>query len=223
MSNFSSEKTQEPEVASATGTETTEKHTTDSDLQVSLVKGRIGIIIYVVLQFFAFFFVLFGTPIDMFRLRSGDTSIDRVTVTKLWGLTSGVFTIRYPVNTSRQWRNCPSRLTRFRLAQAFALISIFVYGTAFVLGLILLFCCSYLRWVCLALNIVGAVTLCFVWAAMVVTYYRNESSCLELGSIYNYGAGFVLFLLAWVLDILNIVPLLLPFRLGSKAETVPGP
>ncbi|XUY37169.1 amastin-like surface protein, putative [Leishmania panamensis] len=211
MSNFSSEKTQEPEVASATGTETTEKHSTDSDLQVSLVKGRIGLIVYVIVQFFAFFFVLFGTPIDMFRLRSSPSSPDRSVVTTLWGLKLGVFSIRYGQNSDERWRNCTSRLNRFRLAQAFALISIFVYGTAFVLGLILLFCCSYLRWVCLALNIVGAATVCVVWAAMVVTFYRNESSCLELGSIYNYGSGFTLLVLAWVLDILNIISLLLPF------------
>ncbi|XQJ30418.1 amastin-like surface protein, putative [Leishmania guyanensis] len=211
MSKFSSDNSQESSVTGSESTETTEKHSTDSDLQVSLVKGRIGLIVYVVVQFFAFFFVLFGTPIDMFRLRNSPSSPDRSVVTTLWGLKLGVFSIRYGLSTDERWRNCTSRLNRFRLAQAFALISIFVYGTAFVLGLILLFCCSYLRWVCLALNIVGAATVCVVWAAMVVTFYRNESSCLELGSIYNYGSGFTLLVLAWVLDILNIISLLLPF------------
>ncbi|XUY37168.1 amastin-like surface protein [Leishmania panamensis] len=211
MSKFSSDNSQESSVTGSESTETTEKHSTDSDLQVSLVKGRIGLIVYVIVQFFAFFFVLFGTPIDMFRLRSSPSSPDRSVVTTLWGLKLGVFSIRYGQNSDERWRNCTSRLNRFRLAQAFALISIFVYGTAFVLGLILLFCCSYLRWVCLALNIVGAATVCVVWAAMVVTFYRNESSCLELGSIYNYGSGFTLLVLAWVLDILNIISLLLPF------------
>ncbi|CAJ1021971.1 Amastin surface glycoprotein, putative, partial [Leishmania shawi] len=185
MSKFSSEKSQESSVTGSESTETTEKHSTDSDLQVSLVKGRIGLIVYVIVQFFAFFFVLFGTPLDMFRLRNSPSSLDRVTVLKLWGLTSGVFSIRYGLSTDERWRNCTSRLNRFRLAQAFALISIFVYGTAFVLGVILLFCCSYLRWVCLALNIVGAVTVCVVWAAMVVTFYRDESfDCPELKRLY---------------------------------------
>ncbi|XQJ30416.1 amastin-like surface protein, putative [Leishmania guyanensis] len=212
MSNFSSEKTQEPEVASATGTETTEKHTTDSDLQVSLLRGHIGLIVYVVLQFVAFFFVLFGTPLDMFRLRSSSSSPSEAVVTTLWGLKKGVFSTQYGQTPAEQWRTCPDRLNRFRLAQTFALISIFVYGTAFVLGLIELFCCSYLRWVCLALNIVGAVTLCVVWAAMVVTYNTNESFiCAEERRIHTYGSGFTLLVLAWVLDILNIISLLLPF------------
>ncbi|XQJ30417.1 amastin-like surface protein, putative [Leishmania guyanensis] len=212
MSKFSSDNSQESSVTGSESTETTEKHSTDSDLQVSLVKGRIGLIVYVVVQFFAFFFVLFGTPIDMFRLRNSPSSPSEAVVTTLWGLKKGVFSTQYGLNSAEQWRNCTSRLNRFRLAQTFALISIFVYGTAFVLGLILLFCCSYLRWVCLALNIVGAATLCVVWAAMVVTFYRNESFiCAEQGRLYNYGSGFTLLVLAWVLDILNIISLLLPF------------
>ncbi|CAM38020.1 amastin-like surface protein [Leishmania braziliensis MHOM/BR/75/M2904] len=209
MAKFSSEKS---EKTSVTDPETTEKHSTDSDLQVSLVKGRIGLIVYVVVQFFAFFFVLFGTPIDMFRLTGTSSSPSEVVVTTLWGLKKGVFTTDYGLNASRQWRFCPNRLNRFRLAQAFALISIFVYGLAFVLGVIQLFCCSYLRWVCLALNIVGAATVCVVWAAMVVTYNTNDSfDCPEQKRYHTYGSGFTLFVLAWILDILNIISLLLPF------------
>ncbi|CAJ1015400.1 putative Amastin surface glycoprotein [Leishmania utingensis] len=212
MSKFSSDNSQESSVTGSKTTETTEKHSTDSDLEVSLLTGRIGLIVYVVLQFFAFFFVLFGTPIDMFRLRTSSSSPSDAVVTTLWGLKRGVFGSEYGLDYTRQWRTCPNRLTRFRVAQAFALISIFVYGTAFVLGVIQLFCCAYLRWVCLALNVVGAVTLCIVWAAMVVTFYTNESFiCAEQGRLYTYGSGFVLFVLAWLLDIINIVFLLLPF------------
>ncbi|TPP50481.1 Amastin surface glycofamily protein [Leishmania donovani] len=60
------------------------------------------------------------------------------------------------------------------VAAAFAVISIFVYGTAFVLGLIALCCCACLRWVCLALNVAGIATLCIVWASMVVTFNKYE-------------------------------------------------
>ncbi|CAJ1014018.1 putative Amastin surface glycoprotein [Leishmania utingensis] len=73
----------------------------------------------------------------------------------------------------------------------------------------MLLCHYWLRWVCLTLNIVGAVTLCIVWASMVVTYNRNEGlSCPAEKRFFRYGAGFVLFLLAWLLDILNIPVLL---------------
>ncbi|XUY37175.1 amastin-like protein [Leishmania panamensis] len=212
MSKFSSDNSQESNVTGSESTETTEKHSTDSDLQVSLVEGRIGLIVYVFVQFFAFFFVLFGTPIDMFRLIGSSSSPSEAIVTTLWGSKKGLFSSGYGLEFTRQWRTCPNRLTRFRVAQAFALISIFVYGAAFVLGVIQLFCCAYLRWVCLALNVVGAVTLCIVWAAMVVTFYTNESFiCAEQGRLYTYGSGFVLFVLAWILDIINIVSLLLPF------------
>ncbi|TPP50483.1 Amastin surface glycofamily protein [Leishmania donovani] len=106
---------------------------------------------------------------------------------------------------------------------AFAVISIFVYGTAFVLGLIALCCCACLRWVCLALNVAGIATLCIVWASMVVIYYKDEGfACSPFRDFFSYGAGFALLVVAWCLDIINVGLLLLPFEatlsLGSAKE-----
>ncbi|SYZ65027.1 Amastin_surface_glycoprotein [Leishmania braziliensis MHOM/BR/75/M2904] len=73
----------------------------------------------------------------------------------------------------------------------------------------MLFCCRRLRWVCLALNSVGAVTLWIVWACMAVAYHKNEGpDCEPIKEFYTYGAGFVLLVLVWLLDILNIPVLL---------------
>ncbi|CAJ1005068.1 putative Amastin surface glycoprotein, partial [Leishmania naiffi] len=100
-----------------------------------------------------------------------------------------------------------------------AIVSIIVYGTAFVLGVIMLFCCPYLRFLCVALNIVGAVTLCVVWAAMVMTYSVNDQpGCIRENFIALYGKGFILFVVAWALDILNIFALLLPFHITVFRE-----
>nr|CAJ2465458.1 unnamed protein product [Leishmania braziliensis] len=135
----------------------------------------------------------------------------------LWSLHSGdskrgslvLNTVFLPLSSGRIARTAS---TVFRLAQVLAIISIFVYGTAFVLGFIMLYCCSFFRWICVTLNIVGAVTLCLVWMAMVVTYRTDEEPfCPEEKRYHTYGSGFVLFVLAWLLDFLNIVSLLLPF------------
>ncbi|XUY37192.1 amastin-like protein [Leishmania panamensis] len=174
-------------------------------------KDRLGLLVYVFVQFFAFFFVVFGTPIDMFRLRFVFDP-DLIVVTTLWGVKVGVFDTEYALTSREMWSNCTERRDRFYLAQGLAIFSILVYGTAFVLGFIMLYCCSFFRWVCLALNIVGAVTLCVVWGAMVVTYSTDEGPfCPEQKRYHTYGSGFILFILAWILDLLNIVSLLLPF------------
>ncbi|XQJ30367.1 amastin-like surface protein, putative [Leishmania guyanensis] len=169
----------------------------------------IALLIYVAVQFVAFFCVLVATPIDMFRIRNrtGDLPMECLT---LWGLKLDCISTRYVLPSDKWWFNCTSRRDRFRAAQGFAVISVFVYGAAFVLGVIMLFCYRWLRWVCLALNCVGAVTVCIVWASMAVTYNRDEGPrCPAWRTRDTYGAGFVFFLLAWLLDLFNIPVLLL--------------
>nr|CAJ2471602.1 unnamed protein product [Leishmania braziliensis] len=173
------------------------------------MKWSVLILIYVVVQFVAFMFVLVATPIDMFRIRSRDTQVLPDRCYTLWGLKTNCDSFSYRFLSDDLWESCPPRRDRFRVAQAFAVMSIFVYLAAVVLGVIMLFCCRWLRWVCLALNSVGAVTLWIVWACMAVSYHKNEGlNCEPIKEFYTYGAGFVLLVLAWLLDILNIPVLL---------------
>nr|CCM20292.1 Putative amastin-like protein [Leishmania guyanensis] len=144
-----------------------------------------------------------------FRIGSVGTHYPNHCIT-LWGIKAVCSNLAYESSSDVHWELCPLRRDRFRMGQAFAVISIFVYGMTFVLGVIMLFCCRWVRWVCLTLNIVGAVTLCIVWVAMVVSYYRNDGNdCIVVANFYNYGIGFFLLLVAWVLDIANIPVLLL--------------
>nr|CAJ2471558.1 unnamed protein product [Leishmania braziliensis] len=171
----------------------------------------IALLVYVVLQFVAFMFVLVATPIDMYRFRIGSVhSFFPDHCITLWGVKVVCSNLAYESSSDAEWALCPTRRDRFRAAQAFAVISIFVYLAAFLLGVIMLFCCRYLRWVCLALNCFGAVTVCIVWVAIVVSYNRDDGDdCFVVAEFYNYGIGFFLLLVAWVLDILNIPVLLL--------------
>nr|CCM20288.1 Putative amastin-like protein [Leishmania guyanensis] len=87
----------------------------------------------------------------------------------------------------------------------------------------MLFCYRWLRWVCLALNCVGAVTLWIVWASMAVAYHKNEGpDCQPIKATFTYGAGFVLFLVAWLLDLFNIPVLLLLPQDSDSAESGKG-
>ncbi|CAJ07904.1 putative amastin-like surface protein [Leishmania major strain Friedlin] len=173
-------------------------------------------VVYVVVQFVAFLLVLAGTPLDMFHIRTRGVNTSCIT---LWGDKLACNSSGYFVYIDKMFINCPPRLPRFRVAQAFALISVLVYGAAFIAGLTLLFYCSLLRVVCLTLNIVGAVTLCVVWVAMVVTYHKGETPrCPPLKRTGSYAAGFFLLVVAWILDILNIIFLLLPLQMRGSQD-----
>ncbi|CAJ07884.1 putative amastin-like surface protein [Leishmania major strain Friedlin] len=185
------------------------------------MKCSIPLVVYVVVQFVAFLLVLVGTPLEMFRAPNRPGVAQCLT---LFGFKLDCKSLEYEETVDMQWLNCPARIARFRLAQAFTLISILVYGAAFVLGLVLLYGCTIHRWVCLALNIVGAVTLCVVWVAMVVTYKKpDEPLCREVRNMgYRFGTGFALLVVAWILDILNMIILLLPCTVpATKANEKP--
>ncbi|AYU82386.1 Amastin surface glycoprotein, putative [Leishmania donovani] len=191
--------------------------------RVERAEWRVTGLVYAILQFIAFFFVLVATPIDMFRTRKEFSVLHSTMCYTLWGFKYDCYSTRYSTSYETMWAACPNRIRRFRAAQAFAVISIFVYGTAFVLGLVALCCCACLRWVCLALNVAGIATLCIVWASMVVTFNKYEGPrCLPMKEITTLGAGFALLVVAWCLDIINIALLLLPFEatlsLGSAKE-----
>ncbi|CAJ1992514.1 amastin-like surface protein [Leishmania donovani] len=175
------------------------------------MKYNIPLILYVVLQLVAFILLLAGTPSDIFIRTDHGPGYPTICLT-LWGFKTDCSSRHHTLTIDRTFGACPPRVHRFRAAQAFTIISILVYGAAFIAGLTLLFCCSFLRLVCLALNIVGSVTLCVVWAAMAVTYNKADGpQCTRLSEVYKYGSGFVLFLIAWLLDIINIIILLLPY------------
>ncbi|XQJ30364.1 amastin-like surface protein, putative [Leishmania guyanensis] len=182
----------------------------------------IALLVYVAVQFVAFFLVLVATPIDMFWFRNQTAELPFWCLT-LWGLKTDCYSLVYDDFPDTLWFYCTSRRDRFRAAQGFAVISVFVYGAAFVLGVIMLFCYRWLRWVCLALNCIGAVTVCIVWVSMAVTYNRDEGpGCPAWRTMYTYGAGFVFLLLAWLLDLFNIPVLLLLPQDSDSAESGKG-
>nr|CAJ2471900.1 unnamed protein product [Leishmania braziliensis] len=177
---------------------------------------NMALLVYAVLQFFAFLFVLVATPIDMF-LQFPDPPIFHACFT-LWGFKDHCNSVSYYASLNDLWDFCPRRLRLFRAAGVLAIISIFIFAAAFVLGVSMLFCCFWLRFVCLGLNIVGAVTLGFVWVAMVVTFLREDTiNCEAMKEGTVYGAGFALFITAWVLDIINI--LVLVFSIYTTAPS----
>ncbi|CBZ24110.1 putative amastin-like protein [Leishmania mexicana MHOM/GT/2001/U1103] len=179
---------------------------------------KLGVIVYVVLQLIAFVLLMIGTGVDMFYIKPDFSFGWRVCVT-LWGGKDDCRKPKITITSDFQWALCPRLRDNFRAAEAFAIISIFVYGFAFLFGFLLLYFCALFRWVCLTLNIVGAVTAGVVWVLMVVTYRIKDPKCEKLSIAYNFGTGFGLILCAWVLDILDLIFLLVPWQLGESGES----
>ncbi|CBZ24113.1 putative amastin-like protein [Leishmania mexicana MHOM/GT/2001/U1103] len=170
---------------------------------------NISMTLYVISQFLAFLFVLVATPIDMFYVKELGRFSNAQCLT-LWGGKEQCYSSTYDVSYDELWENCPHRRLQFRVAATLAVISIFVYGLAFILGFITLCCCICLRWVCLMLNIIGIGTVGAVWALMVVIYYNDDGLfCPRVSSRFDFGVGFALLVVAWCLNIINILFLLL--------------
>ncbi|CAJ1992526.1 amastin-like surface protein [Leishmania donovani] len=178
----------------------------------------IPLILYVVLQFVAFLLMLVGTPLDIVRRRDVAAGIPLTCMT-LWGFKVDCFSVDYSITIDVLFGACPPRINRFRVAQVFVVLSILVYGAACILDVMLLCGISLLRWVCLALNVVGSVTLCVVWAAMARTFLKDDGpQCSSFREVNKYGPGFILLVVAWILDTLNIILLLLPCTSTEGAE-----
>ncbi|AYU82389.1 Amastin surface glycoprotein, putative [Leishmania donovani] len=179
---------------------------------------RINTVLYAILQFIAFLLVLVATPIDMFR--QYPVIISKAACLTLWGSKRSCSGLRYDIDVTSYWVLCPKSRKRWRTAELFAILSIFVYGTAFIFGCIKVYVCGCLRWVCLALNVAGIVTLCVVWGLVVFVYHVPENiNCISLKDFnYRFGAGLILFLVAWCLNIINIALLLLPCDASVSIE-----
>ncbi|AYU82524.1 amastin-like surface protein, putative [Leishmania donovani] len=183
------------------------------------MKYGITLILYVVLQFVAFLLLLVGTPLDMFR-KTKLTGYGTVKCITLWGVKENCASLDYDLTIYLFFSSCETRTALFRIAQSFAVISVLVYGAAFSLGFAMLFWCHFLRLVCLVLNVVGAITLCVVWAIVVTVFHRMDGPlCVSLRDFhFVFGTGFFFLVLAWCLDTLNIIILLLPCTVSATTD-----
>ncbi|CAJ1014503.1 putative Amastin surface glycoprotein [Leishmania utingensis] len=170
------------------------------------------IIVYSILQFIAFLLVVAGTVLDMFRVRGVFIPTPQACLT-LWGFKDSCSDGKISLTLEQFFYQCTDARNHFYVAAALAVMSIFVYCAAFVLGVIMLYCCVYLRWACLVLNILGSVTLATSWVfVLVVSHRTNLSNCLQVPVSISFGIGFALLIVAWVLDLVSIAFLFIPWQ-----------
>lgn len=157
-------------------------------------------LILATMHFLTFLFVLVATPLDVFQARN-----DAIT-----GECASMF----------GWKRCGSHaVTRsfvcgikgtMEAAAAFAIISIFVTLTTFLLYTLTIINVFKKPLVLLALDAAACLTILISWACVAGAY--NEGTCLGLpeNSVYysfRYGGAFGLMVTAWVLQMIALVGL----------------
>lgn len=190
---------------------------------------KFGPSIYAVIMLIAFLFVLVGTPIDMFRgkdAKSVSDSFSNKACYTMWGYKEKCYSTKYTEKLKNTYNQCKGRLGLFRAAEAFAIINIILYLLTAILAFIQLCCCRCLRWVCLALSVLG-ITLVITWACMAAVFH-TQSDCEKVANVSSdyclitspqcgkfsvsskLGAGFALIVTSWCLDIVAIPFLFIP-------------
>ena len=144
---------------------------------------------------FAFCFTVMATPIDIFR--------NTVSCYTLWGYKADCGTVPY-TSLPADWGTCGLVLLRWRFAEAFSIISIFfTFATVVLILLELRTACAPLlfRISSIASGGLASASLLIVWGLIVgfyeTTYCPTFSRFGETN--YDYGAGFGLFVTAFVL------------------------
>lgn len=195
--------------------------------------GCIASFLYGMLQFCVLVLMTVGTPLDQFRPRTvAEPDINEFFSNSfcitLWGEKDKCFALSYDKRPPVTWSGCDGRVERFTAAETCAVISIVIFAAACIIGSMQTCCCGCLKWLCMLLNIAGVVTAGITWACMIDCYYRAMGSTLSAGgdpcvkmeeykgpnnaypSGMKFGAGLILIITAWCVNVVNIFILLLP-------------
>lgn len=186
---------------------------------------NVGLTIFTLLEFVALLFFTIGTPIDMFQSKDRDCEGNAHCLT-LWGLKTKCYSMKYEEKFSYEWfEGCTSRFLNFRLSQAFSILSIYIYFMCFVVGVSLCCCCAS----CLAqgklllgvLTFFGCGTGAAAWGFMATAYNVNQGNderiivnelrCNAFKETFSYGSGFILFVMGWCLQSVNILMAVSPW------------
>uniref|UniRef100_A0A0A9YGX2 Uncharacterized protein n=1 Tax=Lygus hesperus TaxID=30085 RepID=A0A0A9YGX2_LYGHE len=112
------------------------------------------------------------------------------------------------------FENCHARLQSFQAAEAFAITSIIASFCAFVFGCIRLCCCDSLRIICMLLSftvvltsiaVIGIMTFAYQSDGVFLSFDRLPYACRSLNKVYNYGAGFVLYIIAFIFEVFAFI------------------
>ncbi|EAN84343.1 amastin, putative [Trypanosoma cruzi] len=168
--------------------------------------SKLGAILYGVVGFLAFLFVLVGTPIDQFRAKEKGATGNTPCMT-LWGIKEDCHSTKYEFTVGEDFRECPSVLRLFRMAEAFSIISILLLLAATALGVAAHFCLKSLKIFATLLLVVSIVTVGLVWIPMAYFYNHDVDNCLgtPLKTYLKYGGGFVIIVIGWCLIFVAVV------------------
>lgn len=187
---------------------------------------KIGLLIYGVLELCAFLCFVVGTPLDQFRSKDQDEFGNTPCLT-LWGCKPKCYDPSFKNRVNENFEACPSRAAKFKVAQSFAILTILISLVALIMVALMCSCLAYcsccVRLVVVVLTVVAIGSGAVTWSMMVVAFHNSQGECPALKKLFfcpgvedssansKYGAGFGLLVVGWVLQVLNMVFIHLPY------------
>lgn len=174
-------------------------------------RSSVGSIIFTVIELLVLAFCVIGTPIAQFKPKWGGYK----GCLTLWGAKNNCGSTKY--NARKEFAfGCAQRKNNMTGAAVFAIVSIVVTFVLVIFGLLVVLnmCTSFL--LPLILSLLATATLLVCWACVAGVYNNSmctsctpSATCFSPGKLknmgYKYGAGFILILIAWCLQVINCV------------------
>lgn len=172
----------------------------------------LGLTLYAVIEFLALGFMVSGTVLEMFKA-SQSNDLGEVSCLSLWGERAKCSSVTIKPALDNFFLLCPKINDLFKVSLAFALLSVMIIFTCFVLAVCLCCCCytcgCFMRSLVLLLTFIGSGAAGAVWICMTCGYYNSYGDCRPLKDAYKLGLGFIFVVVAFGLNFINMFMVLL--------------
>eukprot|EP00796_Vickermania_ingenoplastis_P006096 gene6096-biopygen3902 len=170
---------------------------------MGLIGGTVGAIIFTALEVVVLALTVIGTPIQQFKPKYGGNHCFT-----LWGYKADCGSTTYTIRGKDAF-GCAQRKNNMVGAAVFAIASI-VFSLILVLYgvMVILHCCtSFLLPVILSILTAGTLLVCWACVAGVFNnrMCKHQVTDGKYKEWYDYGAGFALIVVAWCVQVVNVV------------------
>lgn len=172
----------------------------------------LGITIYAIIEFVVLGFMVSGSVLEMFKATEQDPQ-GEIGCLSLWGERAKCSSVSIKPALENLFVLCPKMNDLFKVSLAFAILSVMIMVTCFVLALFLYCCCytcgCFMRSLVLLLTFIGSSSAAVVWICMTCAYYNSYGGCTPLKETNKLGLGFIFVTVAFGLNCINIFMVLL--------------
>lgn len=173
------------------------------------LKGTILAIVFTIIEVLVLAFTVIGTPIAQFKPRHRGPGVKSCLT--MWGAKADCGSTSYSARGIDAF-GCGQRKNNMTGAAVFAIVSIVVALILVLYGVLMVLNACQSAILPIILSILAVATLLVCWACVAGVYNNsmcNCNGCWMSGKLKNmnieYGAGFILIVIAWCLQVVNCI------------------